>query len=93
MHIDTLRKHVYYSRDYVPTVLLETWPLAATMWDGEELGGPVPTMFAVDGTAALANMLKAPGRLHGDLMKFGRLFGVVEHVEMAKAVQIIKKPR
>jgi hypothetical protein len=29
-------------------VLLKAWPLEATMWDGEVLSGPVPTLFSED---------------------------------------------
>ena len=79
-------------RDFVPAIHIESWQLATPMWDGDDIAGPVPTMFAED-EGTLANLLKWPAKLHGDLAKFGRLFGVVEHVEMEKALQVLRKPR
>ena len=35
-------------RDNVPSVLLGSWPMDASMWDGELLTGPVPTLFSED---------------------------------------------
>jgi len=29
-------------------VLLESWPLEASLWDGEVLAGPVPSLFSED---------------------------------------------
>jgi hypothetical protein len=38
----------YYSlcRDRVPTVLVKEWPLLTNMFDGDQIMGPVPTLFA-----------------------------------------------
>jgi hypothetical protein len=47
------------------------------MWDGQVIAGPVPTIFAEE-EEALVNLLKAPAKLRTDMMKFARLFGVVE---------------
>jgi hypothetical protein len=33
-------------RDRVPTVLVKEWQLTCTMFDGDQLLGPVPTLFA-----------------------------------------------
>ena len=79
--------------DYVPTILLETWPLEATMWDGDVLAGPVPTIFAEVEEETAGNMLKNIAMTHSDFTRFGRLLGVVEHVEMEKALALLKKPR
>jgi hypothetical protein len=79
--------------DYVPTILLDTWPLEANMWDGDVLAGPVPTVFAEVVEEAAANMEKNIARTHSDFSRFGRLLGVVEHVEMDKALALLRKPR
>ena len=63
------------------------------MWDGDVIAGPVPTMFADDAEAAAANLLKEVRKTHGDLQRFSRLFGVVEHMDIDKAVALLKKPR
>ncbi len=33
-------------RDRVPTVLVKEWPLVCTMFNGDSIMGPVPTLFA-----------------------------------------------
>jgi len=76
----------------VPAVLLESWPLETPMWDGDELAGPVPTLFS-EVERAVEFALASPGRLHADMAKFARLFGVVEHVEPDETARILKKPR
>ena len=63
------------------------------MWDGDVLAGPVPTVFAEVEEEAAANMEKNIARTHTDLSRVGRLLGVVEHVEMDKALALLKKPR
>jgi hypothetical protein len=35
-----------YFRDRVPTVLVKEWPLVCTMFNGDSIMGPVPTLFA-----------------------------------------------
>ena len=37
--------------------------------------------------------MKEPGRVHTDLAKFTRLFAITEHVDMEKALGLLKKPR
>ena len=37
--------------------------------------------------------MKDPGRVHPDLAKFTRLFIITEHVDMDKALGLLKKPR
>ncbi len=43
-----INKTVFMFSDNVPTVRLAEWPLTASMWDGELLNGPVPTLFSED---------------------------------------------
>jgi hypothetical protein len=40
----------------VPTICLARWPLDATLWDGDVIAGPVPTLFTEEveaGTKAI----------------------------------------
>jgi len=50
------------------------------------LAGPVPTIFAEVEEETAANMVENIARNHSDFSRFGRLLGVVEHVEMDKAL-------
>jgi len=50
-------------------------------------------VFAEVEEEAAANMEKNIARTHSDLSRFGRLLGVVEHVEMDKALALLRKPR
>jgi len=43
---------VHLCRDNVPTVLLISWPISASMFDGDDAAGPVPSLFCDDPDAA-----------------------------------------
>jgi len=45
-------------RDLVPTVILKTWDLNATLYDSDVAAGPVPTLFTDDPEGALNSMKK-----------------------------------
>jgi hypothetical protein len=77
----------------VPTICLAKWPLEATMWDGDEIAGPVPTLFTEDVESATAAITKDVARAHQDLARISRVFFIPEHVNMAKAALLVKKPR
>lgn len=47
----------------MPTVLIKSWDLNADMFDGDALAGPVPTLFATDPDAAMANLLQNPEKV------------------------------
>ncbi len=47
----------------VPTVKLAEWPLRCEFFDGDLLDGPVPTLFAEDGDAALNAMQASPEKV------------------------------
>ena len=54
------------------------------------MAGPVPTIFAEVEEEAAANMVENIARNHSDFSRFGRLLGVVEHVEMDKALASLR---
>jgi hypothetical protein len=39
-------RNFFCFRDRVPTVLVKEWPLVCTMFNGDSIMGPVPTLFA-----------------------------------------------
>ncbi len=77
----------------MPTICLAKWPLEATMWDGEEIAGPVPTLFTEDVESATAAITKDVARAHQDLSRISRVFFIPEHMNIAKAALLVKKPR
>ncbi len=68
-------------------------PGKATMWDGDEIAGPVPTLLTEDVESATAAIMKDVVRAHLDLSRISRVFLIPEHVDMAKAALLVKKPR
>ncbi len=79
--------------DNVLTICLAKWPLEATMWDRDEIAGPVPTLFTEDVESATAAITKDVARAQQDLARISRVFFIPEHVNMAKAALLVKKPR
>ena len=37
--------------------------------------------------------MREPGKVHTDLAKFTRLFAITEHIDIEKALGLLKKPR
>ncbi len=77
----------------MPTQLIASWPLSCTMFDGDVLAGPVPTLFAESTEEALEAITADPGKAHYDVMKIHRMFFMPEHVDLEAAVAAAKKPR
>ena len=103
-----LRKYVYNINPYVhvythnivhcfsdnlPMYIAKSWPLEATMFDGELIAGPMPTLFCEDGEAAEEAILADPLKCHWDLQKIMKAFFMPESISMEQAVDLIKKPR
>jgi len=74
-------------------VLLKSWPLEATLFDGDLLAGLVPTLFSKDVEASLAAIQGDPLKAHWDLNKISKTLFMPESVSIQEAVNIIKKPR
>jgi hypothetical protein len=88
-------KLTFYSvcSDNVPAVLIKSWPLASTMWDGDVLAGPVPTLFAEDVEASREAFLDNMAKAHNDLGKLYRAFFMPEHILVDEAADLLRKPR
>jgi hypothetical protein len=63
------------------------------MWDGDILAGPVPTLFAEDADLSSEALAGDPAKAHGDLAKLYRAFFMPEHLQLADAVELLRKPR
>ncbi len=73
--------------------MVESWPLTTDMWDGEELAGPVPTLFASDPETACQAIVKDPVKAHADISKLLRVFFTPEHVNLEGALELVKTAR
>ncbi len=49
-------------RDNVPTICLAQWPMEATLWDGDVIAGPVPTLFTEEVEAGRKAILEVSRR-------------------------------
>jgi hypothetical protein len=52
-------------RDNIPTVVIQKWPLQATLFDEKVLAGPVPILFAEDMDSARENMMADMAKVSG----------------------------
>ena len=74
-------------------VLIKAWPLEADLFDGDQLAGPVPSLFSEDPDAALVGLLGDSLKCHWDLSKIKRTFFMPETITLTEAVAAAKKPR
>ena len=79
--------------DNLPVIIIKLWPLEATLFDGEQLTGPVPSLYSEDPDAAQAAIKGDPLKAHWDLNKIAKSFFMVESVTATEALAVIKKPR
>ena len=74
----------------MPTIHINTWPLSATLFNGEVAGGVVPVLFATDEAAALDSITSDLAKAHWDVNK---VFFISESINLKEALALIKKPR
>ena len=79
--------------DNVPTLRLGSWPLNASLFDGEVAAGPCPILFAEDEEVALESLQADPGKAHYDLNRISKLFLAFESISLKDAAALVKKPR
>lgn len=77
----------------MPTIHINTWPLSATLFDGEVAGGVVPVLFATDEAAALDSISSDLAKAHWDVNKLNKVFFISESINLKEALALIKKPR
>ncbi len=51
-------------RDRVPTYLVSEWDAVCTMWDGDAISGPVPTLYADNVEHAKKAIVADPAKAH-----------------------------
>ena len=77
----------------MPTIHINTWPLSATLFDGEVAGGVVPVLFATDEAAALDSISSDLAKAHWDVNKLNKVFFISESINLKEALALIKKLR
>ena len=79
--------------DNVPAIMLDAKSLAANLFEGEVMGGLIPTLFADDPTAAELAIKADTSRAHWDINKLAKVFMVLEDISLKDAARVLKKPR
>ena len=77
----------------MPTICIKQWALNATLFNGEDAAGLVPTLFAVNPEAAEAAIKLDANKAHWDLAKLNKIFFTAESVDLQEAMALLKKPR
>ena len=63
------------------------------MFDGEQMAGPVPSLYSEDPDSTLAGILSDPLKCNWDLNKIYRAFFMAEAITQKDALTFMKKPR
>jgi len=58
----SLIRNFFLCRDNIPTICLAQWPMEATLWDGDVIAGPVPTLFTEEVEAGTKAILEVSRR-------------------------------
>ena len=74
-------------------MLVKSWDMDSTLFDGELLATPVPTLFSENIEASNTSVLADPLKLHWDMMKICKCFIMYESMSVVEAQAYIKKPR
>ncbi len=77
----------------MPTVLLAEWGLACSMFDGDVISGPVPTLFSDRPETARAALDSDPEKAFHDLSKILRKLVIHEYIPPVAGWAIVLKPR
>ena len=72
----------------MPTIHINTWPLSATLFDGEVAGGVVPVLFATDEAAALDSITSDLAKAHWDVNKLNKVFFISESINKIKKTNL-----
>lgn len=77
----------------MPTVLVKSWGVNATLFDGDVAAGVVPTLFSADPEASRSAINKDVYKAHYDINRLNKAFFMAENVTGREAINIIKKAR
>ena len=88
-----LNSALTHFRDNIPTIRLGTWPLNASMFDGEVTAGPCPILFSTDIEASTVALAADISKSHYDLQRLSKAFFCHEDVTLKDALAVVKKPR
>ena len=77
----------------MPVIMLDAKSLAANLFEGEVMGGLIPTLFADDPAAAELAIKAHASKAHWDINKLAKVFMVLEDISLRDAAGVLKKPR
>jgi hypothetical protein len=79
--------------DNVPVILLEEMPIHCELYDGENMAGPVPTLFGSEEDSLLETIKENLTTVHADLQKLARRFFCPEFIHPKEAAAVVAAPR
>ena len=74
-------------------MMLKKWPMDASLFDGDALAGPCPTLFAEDIPGTADAIGSDDHKAHWDINKINKSFFTPEIINMKAALAYVKKPR
>ena len=77
----------------MPCLLLATWELECSMFEGENVAGPIPTLFGEDPAASKLAITTNTGKAFADTQRMMRCFFMPEVVSLEEARDMVRKPR
>jgi hypothetical protein len=79
--------------DNVPFILLQELPIHCEMYDGENMAGPLPTLFGSGEETLLETIKENLTTVHADLQKMARRFFCPEFIHPKEAAAVMAAPR
>ena len=77
----------------MPCLLLATWGLECTMFEGENVAGPVPTLFGEDPVASKLAITTNTWKAFADTQQMMCCFFMPEVVSLEEARDVVRKAR
>jgi hypothetical protein len=78
---------------YVPTLILNSWDVAADLLDDDFLDGIMPVLFAEDTGRAEEGLAANLDTTRKDLERLAKVYFVPETLNLEQAEAVVKKPR
>jgi hypothetical protein len=84
---------LYLSRDTAITVQLREWPIRASLFDGDDVAGPVRVLFASNTEEATSALSSNPEKAFKDLQRIFCKFFIPENIPASAAMAQLANPR
>jgi hypothetical protein len=84
---------LYLPRDTAITVQLCEWPIKANLFDGDDVAGPVPLLFATNVDEASSALVSNPDKAFKDLQRIYSKFFIPENIPESAVMAQLANPR